>query len=87
MEKTKNYKKLAQELSECIYNDFEPTQVELIVEISMEGNPDSISVFPKNGDTLHCLKDIVDFCRVKRLNEYCYISEFKGKNVVACRIF
>ena len=80
MEKTKNYKKLAQELEECIYNGYEPTSVDVVVQY------DCIEVLPRHGDTLSCMEDIVDFCRVKRLGEYCFIREYNGDKVVACRI-
>ena len=81
--KTKNYKDMVSELDECIFQLYSPAAV----DIELDEEKDSICIYPKFGDTLYCMEDVVDFCRVKRLNTYCFVAERFGNTVCAIRIF
>jgi hypothetical protein len=88
MKTRKNYKSLLNEARECIWNESEHTKVRIELEVNCCGEPSGINVFPANDSgMISGLNDIVDFCRVKRLSNYCYMTEVNGQRVCAVAIF
>ena len=84
----KNYKALLKEARECIWNESEHTKVSIELELDCHGKPSGITVFPANGNgMISGLAEIVDFCRVKKLSNYCYTTVINGKSVCAVAIF
>lgn len=84
----KNYENLLKEARECIWNECEHTKVSIELELNCDGKANGIIVYPANEQGMVSgLADIVDFCRVKRLSNYCYTTLINGKSVCAVAIF
>lgn len=79
-----NWNSLAAELSAMLEGGYEGTAVDVILIES------SIKVYPAKhtrGTAVHCLADVVDFCRCKRLNCYASYCAREDKIVPYIRIF
>ena len=82
--KTKNYEQLLNELKECVFNGCEATRV----EFKLESDDDGIVVYPDNdARMLSSIENIVDFCRVKKLSNYCILDNIDGVMLPAVHIF
>lgn len=85
--KTKNWKQLANEFENLAYIDYELAQVKVVITEDQNGNPDGLDVYPKEGNSLHCIEEIVDFCRCKKLNNCISCGIVDDKPVAFARIF
>ena len=85
--KTKNWKQLAEEFKNLAHTNYEPAQVNVVITKDFEGKPDGLEVYPKQGNSLHVINEIVDFCRCKLLSNCVSIDLTDGKPVLCARIF
>lgn len=85
----KDYKSLAEELKKYLGKPYS----EGVATTTEKGVFDGIYVRPINGNTLHCLDEIVDFTRYRKLNKFVAMAEEwdsetnSYKNYIYCHIF
>ena len=83
MKTTKDWKKLKEALTECIYNGYEDTAVDVVLGVDNS----SLEVFPRTLSSIHCMEEVVDFCRVHRLSEYVLVDKRGEDYICVVRIF
>ena len=74
----KNLKKLSNELNDFIFNGHEGTRV----KVTYIERSNSILVQPIYNISLHCMDDVIDFCRGHKLSSYITIVDGKCTIVV-----
>lgn len=98
----KDFKKLAEEFESRLGEQSEAVRVSVKLtkkhivedgEIKDSDEYDGFDIRPCNGDTIHCMEEVVDFCRYHGLNEFVTMtSEWNSENChyasyIYCHVF
>ena len=86
----KNYSKLAVELCSLMQSTPETSVDIQVSKSSITKKEDGIDIYPADTNvtgTFYHTDELATFCRYHSLNSYCYAVTYKGKTVVAARIY